>query len=122
MTKEIISKQIEQFSTLVNNAVDEGTLVGTSSPPPVAANRLNAFKEMITNFQSLFNAGRIEDCYVQLISISNKCNAVIPPVDFVKGDARAGIAIQVGNLISIIAVEIERDHAYGCLKAQGNII
>ena len=117
--KKNIEGQIDQFSDFVSTAIDEGDLIGTSSPPPVAANRLKAFKNMIANAQSLFVSRRIEDSYAQLLDVLQKCNG--EHIDFVRGSVREDVFLQITNLITIIAAEIERDHAYGGLKAAGHI-
>lgn len=118
-SKEDIEMQIDQFSDFVSNAVDEGDLIGTSSPPPVARNRLNAFKYMIAKAQVLFVSRRIEDSYSQLLAVLQKCNG--EHIDFVQGDARIDVFLQITNLIAVLVAEIERDHAYGGLKALGYI-
>ncbi len=121
MAKEEISINIDMFSTFVINAVDEGSLFGTSSPPPVAANRLRTFRSMLANAALLFNADKLEDCHAQYSSALVKCDGQEPSVDFVKGPSRSDVALHIANLLAIISLEIERDQAYGSLKTQKQI-
>lgn len=121
MSKEAIAKQVFDCLAYVDTAVDEKTLIGTSSPPPVAANRLRAFGSMLTTANAMFIVGDLIACYDQFSAASRKCNGEEQPIDFVQGDSRVVVFTQITNLMYEIDQEHARDMAYGSLKAQNKV-
>lgn len=121
MSKEAIEIQTNICLAYVDNAIAEETLIGTSSPPQVAVNRLRAFRSMLTNADALRDVGDLPACYDQFSAAARKCDGDESPIDFVQGDARSTVYTQIVNLMFAVNLENTRDEAYGTLKAQGKL-
>ncbi len=119
MSKENIETDIKICLVFVNNAIERNELTGTSSPPPVAVNRLRAFESMLDNAVLNILNKAFEAALTQLESALLHCNGQKTPKDFVQGSARSDIALRIVMLITSIRLEIQQDQAYGGLKAQG---
>jgi hypothetical protein len=119
VSKQDIKIQSEDLLAFVDSSIEGETLTGTSSPPPVSANRLQAFRQMLVRANSFFLAGDLSSCLKQLSSALGKCDSGTDPPDFVQGSARASVAAYLVALRNAVDVENVRDTAYGAMKAQG---
>ncbi len=92
------SAQIEQIIVFFDESVADGTLVGVG-PGNSAANRLNAFRNMLKATGDLISGGYFEDACAQLVDILKKCDGQLPPPDFVAGEAREELVNKILKLM-----------------------
>jgi hypothetical protein len=77
---------ISDVWTFFDENVDGGTLVGVG-PGGSANGRLGAFRNMLENSNNLIADGNITGACQQLLVAMEHCDGIIPPPDFIGGDA-----------------------------------
>ena len=97
----LLEEQINQILYFVDDSIEDGALTG-DGPGKSADNRLNALTNMLEEAQSLIEAEMYEEALEQLESIYKHVDGESPPKDFVKGEAAAGLAAMIQDLVESI--------------------
>jgi hypothetical protein len=86
-------------------SVADGSLIG-DGPGNSAAGRLKAFGNKLNAASDLLNAGDLAGACEQLRDTYHRADGLEPPPDFVTGSARAGIAADLLDIMSVLGCAV----------------
>jgi hypothetical protein len=89
--------EIEEMLTFFDDSVADGTLIGSGAGKS-ADNRRNALRNMIEAVSDLIQNGDKETACQQLWDAYEKTDGIVPPPDFVQGEAAQELAQMIMDL------------------------